>query len=202
MSLLIFPTLIGMSWPVTRKREFSTIVQTAQSGKEIRLANYGQARYSFKLVFDYLPGDPAIGTDYQTLFGFMELQFSELTPFWFQDKYDYQTTLSNFGTGDGTTLSFQLARIQGGASHLLYGIASSPAPEIYINGALQGSGYTISSTGLVTFSVAPGAGLPLTWSGQYYFVVRFQDEGLELDQTCEPYYELKECNLIECIYGL
>jgi uncharacterized protein (TIGR02217 family) len=200
--MIIFPILLGISWPVARKREFSTIIQTAQSGKEIRLANYGQARYSFKIPFDYLPGDPAIGTDYQTLFGFMELQYGQLSTFWFQDKYDYQTTLSNFGTGDGITTTFQLAREQGGASHLIYAPWTAPAPIIYINGVLQSSGYTISASGLVTFTAAPGSGLALTATFSYYFVVRFDEDSLEMEQICEPFYQLKECGLIEAVYGL
>src|SRR5487761_1990680 len=108
--MLVFPVLIGLSWPVHRVRSFNNIIQTSQSQKEIRLANQGQARYQWKLAFDYLPGDSSIATDYQTLAGFHELVFGSLNPFWFEDAYDYQTTASNFGTGDGVTTAFQLAR--------------------------------------------------------------------------------------------
>lgn len=200
--MLVFPQLIGLSWPVTRTRAFSTIVQTSQSGKEIRLANYGQAVYNWKLQFDYLPNDAAISTDYQTLAGFLELNNGSLNQFLFDDQYDDVTTSSNFGTGDGVTTQFQLARTSGGASHLIYAPKSSPTPEIFINGILQSSGYTIATNGLVTFSSAPGVGLPLTWAGDYYFVVRFKQDELEFDQIVSVYNEIKEVELKEVVYGV
>jgi uncharacterized protein (TIGR02217 family) len=202
MSMLIFPTLIGVSWPVSRKKEFSTIVQVSQSGKEIRLANYGQAIYNFKMSFDYLPNDAAIGTDYQTLAGFFELNNGALNAFLFDDPYDDSTTLSNFGTGDGVTVAFQLARTQGGASHLIYAPKSVPTPQIFINGVLQSGGYTIATNGLVTFGSAPSSGLALTWSGDFYYVVRFKEDDLDFDQTTAPFSELKDLELKEVVYGL
>lgn len=200
--MIIFPVLIGLSWPVARKRVFSTEIQTAQSGKEIRLADYGQAVYEWNLTFDYLPNDVAISTDYQTLAGFLELNFGALEPFLFEDAYDFSTIASNFGTGDGVTTTFQLARTQGGASHLIYAPMASPAPEIYFNGVLQGSGYTIATNGLVTFASAPSSGVAITWTGQYYFVCRFKEDDLEFEQIVEPYTQLKDCKLKECVYGL
>jgi uncharacterized protein (TIGR02217 family) len=199
---LVFPQLIGITWPVQKRLLNSTIIQTAQSGKEIRLANYGQARYEWELTFGYLPGDPAFGTDLQTLMGFFEGTYGSLTPFLFQDMADYSTVASNFGTGDGTTTTFQLARTMGGFSHLIYAPFTVPAPEIYLNGVLQGSGYTISANGLVTFASAPSASVAITATFQYYFVVRFADDTNEWEQVVEPYWAMKSLVLREVVAGL
>jgi hypothetical protein len=36
--------------------------------------------------------------------------------------------------------------------------------------------YVLGSTGIVTFATAPAAGVPLTWSGNFYFRCRFTDD--------------------------
>jgi uncharacterized phage protein (TIGR02218 family) len=66
-----------------------------------------------------------------------------------------------FGQGDGTKVAFQLLDTAG--QPLTSGFSVS---AIKINGTIQsGSSYSISGTGLVTFTGAPGSAAQLTWDG-------------------------------------
>jgi hypothetical protein len=78
-------------------------------------------------------------------------------------------------TGDGSSTQFQLARrIDQGVDILqqVSGVA------VYVNGALT-SAYTLSPTGLVTFSTPPANGAALTWSGSFQYLCQFSDDTLK-----------------------
>lgn len=79
--------------------------------------------------------------------------------------------------GDGTTTVFQLARsIGSGAYDIIQNLNGSV--NIYVNGTLQASGVSVSATGVVTFTSAPAAAATLTWSGNFYFLCRFDADSL------------------------
>jgi hypothetical protein len=92
------------------------------------------------------------------------------------------------GVGDGTTTTFQLARSNDSnvVSVPIYNLQASPTPLIYLNGMLQVSGYTIGSSGLITFGSAPAGGVVVTATFGYYWPVRF----LELNTEWENFASL------------
>jgi hypothetical protein len=55
MSNLVFPdTLMGFDIKVTRKEIYSTIVQSAASGKELRAGLWSTPRYSYQLNLNFV----------------------------------------------------------------------------------------------------------------------------------------------------
>ena len=83
-----------------------------------------------------------------------------------------------YGTGNGTTTTFQLARQINSWTELVYGAYD---PIIYNNGAVVApANYTVNN-GLVTFGTAPANGHALTWTGYHYFLCRFDDDTLSVD---------------------
>ena len=83
--------------------------------------------------------------------------------------------------GDGVTTQFQLARSIDQGLDVLQQVSSV---IVYLNGALavDGSGnptWTISSTGVVTFNTAPGAGVKPTWSGSFQYLCQFTEDTLK-----------------------
>jgi hypothetical protein len=68
------------------------------------------------------------------------------------------------------------------------------APAIFVAGVLKvfGSDYTISATGLVTFVAAPGAALAITWTGSYYWRVRFDLDQAEFNNFLSQLWEAKK----------
>jgi len=112
----------------------------------------------------------------------------------FNDVTDNSVTTANSGmlnvssgaatpmglTGDGSSTQFQLARSIGGLGwDVIQNLNGSPS--IYVNGSLKTpvTDYSVSSTGVVTFTSAPASGATLTWSGDFYFLCRFTEDTLD-----------------------
>jgi len=56
-----------------------------------------------------------------------------------------------------------------------------PAFRVMLNGVVQGSGYTVNNTtGIVTFAVAPTAGVVVSWSGEFDVPARFLQNSFQL----------------------
>jgi hypothetical protein len=104
----------------------------------------------------------------------------QLSDFLYQDPNDNTVAAVSFGTGNGTQTIFQLTRPIGVATDIVQNLNGTPL--LFINGAEQTSGYTISTTGQVTFTTAPASGAALTWSGSYYYRVRFANAGQTFEQ--------------------
>jgi hypothetical protein len=108
-----------------------------------------------------------------------------------------------FGTGDGTTTTFQLTRTIGGVAT---GYAEpmqniNGAPTIFVNGVKKTvtTDYTVGSTGIVTFTSAPANNAVLSWSGKFYFYVRFADDTLMFEQFMSNLYsnDLKAISILQ-----
>jgi len=115
---------------------------------------------------------------------------ASLKAFWFdrrgdfkawllKDWSDYSGTLQVIGAGTGALTTFQIIKTYSAGSnpyqrtirHIKAGTLS-----VYVDGALVPSGYTVSDTGLITFSAAPGSGDIVTASYNFYVPVRFEGD--------------------------
>jgi hypothetical protein len=122
--------------------------------------------------------------------------------FLFLDPNDNQVSKVQFGTGDATTTAFQISRPIGGAvnADIMQNFVGSP--QIFINGTLQTSGYSIDGFGVITFTSAPGANAVLAWSGQFYFRCRFDDDAISNFQMIAPSaWACTELNFTSVILG-
>ncbi len=172
---------------------FSTEIIELQSGIEERVSRASQARHRFDaryVVREY----PELYSELKTFY--MAFRGAKDSFRW-KDWVDYATTstgtthfatdpsVSNtdveIGTGDGTTVEFQLVK--------KYVVASGPTLtrkitkpiESTVTVAVAGVGktgggvdYTTNdTTGKITFGTAPTAGQSVTWGGEFDEVVRF-----------------------------
>ena len=66
--------------------------------------------------------------------------------------------------------------------------------------ATAGSTVTVTDYTLagnqVTFAVAPLLNAGLTWTGNFYYLVRFSEDVIEFNQLANQMYELQECKLV------
>jgi uncharacterized protein (TIGR02217 family) len=195
----VFPTLPGLAWGTQVTPSFSTAVKRAVSGRELRVAYAAYPLWKISLSFEFLR-DGNRGADLDTLVGMFLQVKGQYDSFLFTLPTDNSVTSQNFGTGDGVTTAFQLRRSfgQGGFSFQEPVQNLNGNPSIYKNGVLQtlGSNYTIDSNGLVTFSVAPGNALPLTWTGSYYYRCRFLQDVADFQLFMQDLYELKKLEMI------
>lgn len=102
-------------------------------------------------------------------------------------------------TADAATLYIlaAIAPIVGGVLKIdNISVKEVDTPRVYLNGALQTSNYSISSTGLVTFTTPPANAAVLTWSGSYYYRCRFLQDSMEFNKFLSGLWEAKKVEFI------
>jgi hypothetical protein len=113
---------------------------------------------------------------------FFNTQQGQFGPWLFVDPSDCYVSPNSadlFGTGDGSTKTFQLQRqLQSSLFEPVYDVYQ---PIVLDNGSPAGT-YTLSPNGLITFSAAPANGHALTWFGYVYFGCRFLQDDLTFEQ--------------------
>lgn len=196
----VFPRLQGETYPVKKRPVFNTIVQTASSGLEVRVAEYSYPLWEWDIPYSWLSQEAAI-EDFQTLTGFILNQYGKFFYFLYNDVNDNSTAgvAASIGIGTGTQTQFQIGRTLGGFFEPLFDINNSPyAPIIHVNGVLQvlGTNYTINSTGLITFLTgAPSSGWSITADFNYYWRVRFDEDNPEFSNFVNNWWEAQKITL-------
>jgi uncharacterized protein (TIGR02217 family) len=204
MTLPVFPAPNGLGFATHKKPTFGTLVASHVSGREVRDQLYLNPIWQFEIPINALDstatgvyGGTGAATQQALLGLFLQLG-GQAGQFLYYDFTDYQAAAQLFGTGDGSTTAFQLARTLGGFSEAIVApvtgsttlyfpgnvsIAASAA-KIYSNGTLvSSSAYSISNPGgLVTFTTAPANAAALTWSGYFGFLCRFDDDVMDFEQ--------------------
>lgn len=189
MSDAVFPSLPGLKWNIKRASLWKTLKQESVSGKEMSVAlmTYPNRRYS--LAYEVLRAGAE--AELQTLEGFFNLRQGSHDTFLYSDPDDSAVTDQSFGTGDGSTTVFYLARTRGGFTEPVQ--ALNGAPTIKVAGVTKATpaDYSISATGVVTFTSAPANGAALTWTGSYYWRCKFLQDAAEFDQFLQDLWQLQ-----------
>ncbi len=164
---------------------FQNVIQEAISGNEQRFAQWTKCRGVGDVSYGLLNSTDHAG-DFAAIMAVYLACNGSLLPFRFKNWSDYSVTDENFGTGDGSTLTFQLTKTYD-PSLILLGMAGSvlyvrditlPAiavpPVIKVDGVTKTvvTDYNIVN-GACTFTSAPASMKPLTWTGQFDQAVRF-----------------------------
>lgn len=195
MSNSIFPVLAGMAWNVTRTPSFNTITHRSASGREARSALQAFPLWTFGLSFEVLRAAVAF-SELQTLGGFFLARQGQYDSFLYSDPTDNSVTAQSIGTGDGTTTKFQLVRAWGSFVEPVMNV--NGAAVIKVNGVVKTltTDYTIDAAGMVTFVVAPASSATITWTGAYYYRVRFTQDTAEFNQFMKDLWELKKLEFV------
>ena len=189
MSNDVYPALPGLTWDVTRTPTWSTTVKTAVSLREYRAANASFPVYHYKLAYSLLRQKAAFA-ELATLAGFYNKHQGAFDSFLFNDPDDNAASNQVIGVGDGVATNFQMVRTFGGFVEPVFDLISGTF-SIYLNGVLQTSGVGISSTGLVVFSTAPGAGVVVSWYGLFYRRCRFLTDSVEFNKFMAGMWEVQ-----------
>jgi uncharacterized protein (TIGR02217 family) len=185
MTTAVFPLLLGQGWSMTKAPSFATRVQRAVSGRELRVLDMPNPRWTFTLTFTYLPV-----ADLRTLMGFFLSRQGAYDTFLFDDPSDDSVAAQQIGSGDGSTTAFQLGRTLGGFYEPV--TAPNQVTAVYFNGIAQG-GYSVDpASGLLTVASPPAAGLAVTADFTYYFRCRFVDDVSEFENFMQNLWQLKQ----------
>lgn len=193
MTTNLFPTLT-MGFSVKKTPQFKTQIQTAVSGRELRLTYKPIPTWLFQVRYEFLrdASDTRQGTmfgpagwgttsnDLRTLMGFFLSVQGSFSPFYFNDPTDDFVAGQVIGTGDGSTTQFQLIRTMGTppASFNEPIIAPASLPTVYLNGVADpSSNWTLSAPGgVLAFNSAPGNGVVITADINYFFYCRMAED--------------------------
>ena len=200
---LIFPTLPGLAWSVTKTPTFQTRIQRAASKRELRTLDYPYPLWQFALVYNFLRDNPAAGYDeLRTMLGFFMLCQGAFGTFLFRDPSDCEVTGQQIGVGDASKTSFQLQRAMGttlpGGGFFEPIVAPNIVRTIYFNGIVQSpENYSVDgNSGLVTFKIALGSGAIVSADFSYYFRCRFVNDKYDFDNFMHRLWQLKKLDFI------
>ena len=180
------------------------IVELA-SGDEERNASWANSRRRYDVAYGIRRAD-----DLAAVIAFFEARNGRLHGFRFKDWGDHKSCLPSqtpgatdqaIGTGDGVTTAFQLVKRYSSGSQSWTRVIAKPVAgtvTIALNGAPQPSGWTVATTtGLVTFGTAPGAGIAITAGFTFDVPVRFDTDALDVTLDLERLGSITSIPLLE-----
>lgn len=194
MSDTVLSMPAGIRWGVTKAPRWNTRVQTAVGGRETRVAFASLPVWRWAVSFEFLR-QSVTNQEFQYLAQFFNDRRGRWDSWLYNDPTDNTATDMNFGTGNASTTAFQLNRklyTSGVLSESVYNL--NGAPVIKKNGVTLATpaDYSVSASGLVTFTSAPAVAAALTWTGAYYWRVRFDQDIADFDNFMSALWSLGE----------
>ena len=165
----------NIAYGATGGPEFATTVVVTGAGHEQRNVDWAEARGRW---------DVASGLKNQAqldeLIAFFRARKGKAYGFRFKDWTDYKATGQLIGTGDGAIKTFQLVKRYPSGSVIEVRTITKPVAgtvRVYKDGVEQLSGWSVDvTTGVVTFSTAPAAGVAITADFELDVPVRFDTD--------------------------
>lgn len=198
MSNAVLPHYVGFKIEIDKTPMWSTRIADPVAGQERRVQEQIYPKYRIGLSVEVLRD--AAGTDEaKILLGFFNLRAGAFDSFLYTDPDDYTVTGQQFGVRDGVTTQYQLVRAYPAAGGFVEPVQNVNAiVNVKSNGVALANpaDYTISGTGMVTLAAPGTAGHALTWSGTYYWRVRFEDDKLVFRRIFSSLWELKNLPLV------
>jgi uncharacterized protein (TIGR02217 family) len=180
------------------------IVELA-SGAEERNASWANSRRRYDVAYGIRRTD-----DLAAVVAFFEARNGRLHGFRFKDWADFKSSLPSqapgatnqpIGTGNGSATLFQLTKsYTSGAQSWTRAITKPVAGTVTIamNGTPQVSGWSVSTTtGLITFTTAPAAGVAITAGFEFDVPVRFDTDALDVTLDLERLGSITSIPLLE-----
>lgn len=160
---------------------YKTSVVVMGSGREQRNKNWDQARNKWDIGFGIQDLD-----DLMEVVTFFRAREGMSRGFLFKDWSDYRATQDLIGVGDGVAVEYQLARYYGSGVAVHLRTITRPITStvlVYVNGVLKTltTDYTLSSSGLITFVVAPPNTHEVRATFEFDVPVRFDTDELAID---------------------
>ena len=180
------------------------IVEMA-SGDEERNGSWADSRRRYDASYGIRKAD-----DLAAVTAFFEARRGRLYGFRWKDWADYKSGLPSsgtlatdqpIGTGNGVTTAFQLLKLYTSVAHSWTRSIAKPVAgtvALALNGVAQITGWTVNTTtGVVTFAVAPAPGIAITAGFEFDVPVRFDTDTLDVTLDFERLGSITSIPLIE-----
>jgi uncharacterized protein (TIGR02217 family) len=159
--------------------KYSTDVVETFSGWEQRNINWSESRGEWNVSHGV-----KTSSQLATLIAFFRACRGKAVGFRFKDWSDYSAANQIIGTGNGVKTAFQLVKSYTAGSITVDRTITKPVNgtvQVYKNGVLQGSGYTVDyTTGIVTFTAAVANAVVVTANFEFDVPARFDTDKLDI----------------------
>ena len=174
-----FPTRI--SYGAIGGPRFSTTVQILNSGHEQRNINWAQARREYSVDIS-----PSRGGEWDEILTFFHSRRGRAYGFRLKDFSDYKVSNGVIGSGDGSTIEFQMVKryqdefsVSESFERPLSKIVEN-STSIFLDDVAQFGNWTIDTdSGIVTFSTAPSTSAVISVNCEFDVPVRFDTDLME-----------------------
>ncbi len=180
------------------------IVELA-SGDEERNASWANSRRRYDAAYGIRRAD-----DLAAVVAFFEARNGRLHGFRWKDWADWKSCLPSgtpaatdqtIGTGDGATTDFQLVKVYSSGSQSWTRTITKPVDGtvmVAIDGTEATSGWSVdTTTGIVSFTIAPASGVVITAGFEFDVPVRFDTDTLDVTLDVERLGSITSIPLIE-----
>ncbi len=197
MSQAVFPSMPGLKWGSVKTPMWSTKIQRSASGRELRAAYYSAPLWKISLSYEVLRSGAL--AELQAMVGFFNARQGSFDSFLYSDPEDYIVVNQVFGIASAGQTQYQLVRAYGSYVEpvLAPKLSGDGAVSIAVNGTPKtvGTHYTLGTDGLVTFLTPLTPGHILSWSGKFYYRVRFVQDSADFDNFLHQLWALEKIEI-------
>ncbi|CNR27130.1 phage associated protein [Neisseria gonorrhoeae] len=191
MGNAVFPTFPGLKWGRKKTAVWSTGTQKSASGREFRTAYYTYPQWRFSLSFEVLRTKASVN-ELEKLAGFLNARKGSFESFLYEDPADNAVTDQPVGNTVQGVARYQLVRSMGGFIEPVSAVKERPAVKVGGTALAYGRDYTVTDKGVLVFNTPQPPGRPITWTGGFYFRVRFTSDTVDFENVLGSLWAAKK----------
>lgn len=191
MGNAVFPEFPGLKWGRKKTAVWSTGTQKSASGREFRTAYYTYLQWRFSLSFEVLRTKASVN-ELEKLAGFFNARKGSFESFLYEDPADNAVTDQPVGNTVQGVARYQLVRSMGGFIEPVSAVKERPAVKVGGTALAYGRDYTVTDKGVLVFNTPQPPGRPITWTGGFYFRVRFTSDTVDFENVLGSLWAAKK----------
>ncbi|HGM1027398.1 TPA: DUF2460 domain-containing protein [Neisseria gonorrhoeae] len=191
MGNAVFPEFPGLKWGRKKTAVWSTGTQKSASGRELRTAYYTYPQWRFSLSFEVLRTKASVN-ELEKLAGFFNARKGSFESFLYEDPADNAVTDQPVGNTVQGVARYQLVRSMGGFIEPVSAVKERPAVKVGGTALAYGRDYTVTDKGVLVFNTPQPPGRPITWTGGFYFRVRFTSDTVDFENVLGSLWAAKK----------
>ncbi|AAW89244.1 DUF2460 domain-containing protein [Neisseria gonorrhoeae] len=191
MGNAVFPEFPGLKWGRKKTAVWSTGTQKSASGREFRTAYYTYPQWRFSLSFEVLRTKASVN-ELEKLAGFFNARKGSFESFLYEDPADNAVTDQPVGNTVQGVARYQLVRSMGGFIEPVSAVKERPAVKVGGTALAYGRDYTVTDKGVLVFNTPQPPGRPITWTGGFYFRVRFTSDTVDFENVLGSLWAAKK----------
>ncbi|UYP57384.1 DUF2460 domain-containing protein [Neisseria gonorrhoeae] len=191
MGNAVFPEFPGLKWGRKKTAVWSTGTQKSASGREFRTAYYTYPQWRFSLSFEVLRTKASVN-ELEKLAGFFNARKGSFESFLYEDPADNAVTDQPVGNTVQGVARYQLVRSMGGFIEPVSAVKERPAVKVGGTALAYRRDYTVTDKGVLVFNTPQPPGRPITWTGGFYFRVRFTSDTVDFENVLGSLWAAKK----------